>query len=160
MEPEVTEAEARAIVRREGRRMMWLSGVSLLVALLLYLLIGQLLLDRPPAQSVNRIWPVLVGVVLLSYVFQVPRWAKRRTVATVRARVGRVGDAELILQGGPDGEVSLRLPRGTSGFRRGDEVWVSPDLRAGETLALVVPTHVTSARPVLSGRTRSVTARG
>lgn len=152
----ITESDAVAIVRAEGRRMTLLGAMGLLVAMAIYLLVSILLLDRPPGEAVARMLPVLVAVALLAYFFQLPRWVRRPRTEVTRATVGRVTQDEVTLQGGPQGEVSVVLPRGTTGFRRGDRVWVSPDLMPAQTVAVIVPGHVTSPRPVISGRAVAV----
>lgn len=157
--PVLTETEAVEVVRQEGRRLIALGAVGLAVAFLLYLAVSVLFLDRPIGEALTRGVPLVAVVALLSYFFQVPAWARRPGAGVSQARVGRVDEGELTLQGGPDGDVTLPLPRGTTGFRRGDAVWVSPQARPAEVVGVVVPPHVTAPRPVISGRATSTTAR-
>lgn len=148
----MTESEAVALVRAEGRRLLVLGGGALLVAMLVYVAVNILWLERPVSQALTRAVPLLLVVALLAYLFQVPRWARGRRTPVTRASVGQVTQDEITLQGGPHSEVSVMLPRGTSGFRRGDRVWVCPDLAPAQMMAVVVPAHVTSPRPVISAR--------
>lgn len=148
----IAETDAIDLVRAEARRMMVLGGLGLLAATLIYLVVSVLLLDRPPGEAATRMLPLLVLVGLLAYFFQLPRWVRGRGTPVTRAVVVRTAGDELFLRGGPQGEVSVVLPRGTTGFRGGDRVWVSPDLQPSQTVAVVVPAHVTGTRPVISGR--------
>lgn len=148
----ISESDAIDLVRTEARRMMTLGGAGLLVAMLLYVGVSILWLERPVEEAATRALPLLVLVAVLAYFFQLPRWVRSRQASVVRAAVGRVTEEEIILQGGQEGAVSVLLPRGTTGFRQGDRVWVCPDLQPGQTLAVVVPTHVTAPRPVVSAR--------
>lgn len=152
----ISEHEAVAVVRAEGRRLMVLGGLGLLVAVLIYQAVSILWLERPMGETFTRAVPLLVVVAVLAYFFQLPRWVRRPRTEVTRATVGRVTQDEVTLQGGPQGEVSVVLPRGTTGFRRGDRVWVSPDLMPAQTVAVIVPGHVTSPRPVISGRAVAV----
>lgn len=151
--------QAAAVVRREGRRTLVLGAVGLLLAGLLYLAVSTLLLGRTPGQWLVQGLPLIALIGVGAYFFQIPAWARRARATVSQATVGRVGDGEVTLQGGPQGEVSLPLPRGTSGFRRGDRVWVSPEARAAQVVAVVVPGHVSAPRPVISARTTAVTGR-
>jgi hypothetical protein len=151
----ISEADAMILVRAEGRRLMVLGGLGLLVAMLVYVVISILWLERPVEEAATRALPLLVLVGVLAYFFQLPRWVRGRQTPVSRATVGRVTEDEIVLQGGPLGEVSVVLPGGTTGFRRGDRVWVSPDLQPTQAVAVVVPPHVTSPRPVINGRALS-----
>lgn len=148
----ISEHEAVAVVRAEGRRLMVLGGLGLLVAVLIYQAVSILWLERPVGETFTRAVPLLVVVAVLAYFFQLPRWVRRRPPTVTRATVGRVTEDEVVLQGGQQGEVTVHLPRGTTGLRRGDRVWVSPDLRPTQAVAVVVPRHVTAPRPVISAR--------
>lgn len=151
----ISESEAIDIVRGEGRRLMVLGGAGLLVAVLVYVVVSILWLQRPVGEAATRALPLLALVAVLAYFFQLPRWVRGGQTSVARATVGRVTEEEIVLQGGPRGDVSVVLPRGTAGFRRGDRVWVCPDLQPAHTVAVVVPAHVTSTRPVISARTMS-----
>lgn len=148
----ISESDALTLVRTEARRLMVLGGAGLLVAMLLYVGVSILWLERPVEEAATRALPLLVLVAVLAYFFQLPRWVRGRRASVVRAAVGRVTEDEIVLQGGQEGAVSLVLPHGTTGFRRGDRVWVCPDLQPGQALAVVVPAHVTAPRPVISAR--------
>lgn len=148
----ITESEAIDIVRAEARRLLVLGAVGLLVAVLVYVAVSVLWLERPVGEAATRALPLLALVAVLAYFFQMPRWVRGRQTEVTRATVGRVSEDEIVLQGGPQGEVSVVLPRDTGGFRRGDRVWVSPDLQPAQTVAVVVPAHVTASRPVISVR--------
>lgn len=151
----ISEAKAVDIVRAEARRLLVLGAGGLLVAVLVYLVVSVLWLERPVVEAVTRALPLTAAVAVLAYFFQMPRWVRRRGTPVARATVGRVDEDEIVLQGGPQGEVGVVLPRGTSGFRRGDRVWVSPDLLPAQAVAVVVPRHVTAPRPVINARARS-----
>ncbi|QFG67897.1 hypothetical protein [Ornithinimicrobium pratense] len=148
----ISEADAITLVRAEARRLMVLGGAGLLVAMLLYLGVSILWLERPVQEAATRALPLLVLVAVLAYFFQLPRWVRARQGPVVRGTVGRLTEDEIVLEGGQQGAVSVVLPRGTTGFRPGDRVWVCPDLQPAQTVAVVVPAHVTSPRPVISAR--------
>jgi hypothetical protein len=151
----IEESEAVEIVRAEARRLLVLGGGGLLVAMALYVAVSVLWLERPLGEAMTRALPLLALVAVLAYFFQMPRWVRSRRTPVVRVSVGRVTEEEITWQGGPQGEVSVLLPRGTTGFRRGDRVWVCPDLQPAQPVAVVVPAHVTSPRPVINARAMS-----
>lgn len=152
----ISESEAIDIVRAEGRRLLVLGALALLVAVLIYVAVSVLWLERPVGEAASRALPLMALVAVLAYFLQMPRWVRARQTRVSRATVGHLTEDEMVLQGGPQGDVSVVLPRRTTGFRRGDGVWVSPDLHPGQTVAVVVPAHVTASRPVINARAQSI----
>lgn len=151
----ISESEAIDVVRAEARRLLVLGAGGLLVAVLIYVVVSVLWLERPVGEAATRALPLMALVAVLAYFFQMPRWVRGRRTRVARATVGRVTEDEMVLQGGPQGNVSVALPRGTTGFRRGDRIWVSPDLAPAQAVALIVPSHVTAPRPVINVRAMS-----
>ncbi|WP_281964741.1 hypothetical protein [Serinicoccus marinus] len=152
----MSEAQARRILRAEARRTRLLMALSLPCAFLLYLGFQIWLLDRPLGESLISAALILCGVGLVQYLFFGPVWIRRPGGPLVEARVERVGtsgsrDEVVVLRRG-DVSVRVVMPRGTSGFRRGDTVLVCPRLDYGNSMGLVVPEHVSSTRPVLTVR--------
>ncbi|WP_066637487.1 hypothetical protein [Serinicoccus hydrothermalis] len=156
----MSEGEARRIVRAEARRLSLLLVLSVLLVLGLYLGFQVGLLDRPLAESLRFGIPLLAGIGLVQYLFLGPVWIRRPGSALVGTTVERVstsGDRDdAIVLTRDDVTVRVGLPRGTSGFRRGDTVLVCPRLDYGNAMGLVVPEHVSSTRPVLTVRGSAV----
>ena len=152
----MSEDEARPILRAEARRTRLLLALSLPCVFLLYLGFQLWLLDRPPGESLISAALILCGVGLMQYLFLGPVWIRRPGGPLVQARVERVGTAEsrgeVVELARGDVSVRVVMPRGTSGFRRGDTLLVCPRLDYGNAMGLVVPEHVSSTRPVLTVR--------
>ena len=152
----MSEDEARPILRAEARRTRLLLALSVLFVLGLYLGFEVWMLGRPLGESLRFGIVLLAGIGLVQYLFLGPVWIRRPGGPLVQARVERVGTAEsrgeVVELARGDVSVRVVMPRGTSGFRRGDTVLVCPRLDYGNAMGLVVPEHVSSTRPVLTVR--------
>ena len=150
----VTDEEARALLRAAAWRSRLLVVTTVLVVFVAYVLVQRALFERGLGPAVVNAAGLLVLMGLVQYFVFTPRWVRRPGAPTEAARVTRVGTTgqggqTLVLSAGGS-SVRADLPRGVTGFSRGDTVRVSPGLDTGRAIALVTPTHVTSGRRVLT----------